>query len=132
MRRDVHDLRAELLRSALYRGTEDRSAPTSARAERVGRLAGVALVDRDVVERHAEELAHELRGRRLEPLPMRSGADVDVDGAVGLDADVRRLGAVRPDHALGLDVEADSYADEPPRIQPLTLPHAKRLVVDDR
>ena len=132
MGRDLGHLLSEALGGALDRGTQDRTAPTAAGPERVRRLVGVALMHRDVVERHTEELADELRGRRLQTLPVRSGAEVHADGAVGLDADVRGFGAVRPDHALRLDVQADAHPQEASDRELLPLPHAERVVVDHR
>ena len=117
----VDHFAAELLRCTAYRGTEDRSAPAPARTERVGRLARVALVHRDIVERDTEELAHELRGRGLEPLSVGSRPEVHVDGAIRLHTDVRGLSAVGPDHALRFDVQADADADEPSCIELLAL-----------
>ena len=119
-------------RRAPDRGAEDRPAPAPAGAERVGRLVGVALVDGHVVVGDAEELAHQLRGRGLEALPVRSRAEVHVDAAVGLDADVRRLRAVGTHHALRLDVETDADAEQAPACELLSLPDAERVVVEHR
>ena len=130
VRGDLGHLLSEALGGALDRGTEDRTAPTAARPERVRRLVGVALMHRDVVERHTEELADELRGRGLQTLPVRSGAEVHAHGAVGLDAEVRGFGAVRPDHALRLDVQADAHPQEASDRELLPLPDAECVVVD--
>ena len=100
--------------------------------KRVRRLARVALVHRDIVERDAEELAHELRGRGLEPLSVGSRPEVHLDGAIRLHTDVRGLGAVGPDHALRFDVQADADADEPSCIELLALPRAELVVSDHR
>lgn len=129
---DVGDLQLELLGCTPDGGTVDRTAAAPAGAEGVRGLAGVALVHLDVVERYAEVLADELRGGGLQPLAVLSGAEIHRDAAVGLHADVRRFGAVRPHHALRLDVQADAEAEEPPGVALLALPRAEPVVVDHR
>ena len=52
--------------------------------------------------------------------------------AVGLDADVGRLGAVGTHHALRLDVQADADAEQTTARELLALPDAERVVVEHR
>ena len=56
------------------------------------------------------------------PWPCEPEPEVHVDAAVGLDPDVRRLGAVRTHRALRLDVQADADAEQAPGGELLALP----------
>ena len=82
------------------------AAPAGAGAER--RAVGVALAHGDVVEVDAEVLGHELRGRRLESLAVRTGTDEHVDAPVGVHAHVRGLVGVRRDARLRFHVDREA------------------------
>ena len=129
---DRGDLRAQFLRRESDRGAEDRAAAASAGAERVRRLARVALMDRHRVERDTEMLGDELRGRGLDALSVRPRAEVHVDTAARLDADVRRLGGVGPHRrpAARCTARCRSRAAVPARN--CSCCGAEAVVVDDR
>ena len=67
-------------------GREQRAARHVERARAAGAAAvhpvGVALLDGDAVERHAEFLRDELREGRLVALPVRLRADIEFDAAI--------------------------------------------------
>ena len=63
------------------------------RANALLRDARVAVLNRDVLDRHAELVRQHLREGRLVALPVRRGAGRGRDAAVALDGDVRVLPA---------------------------------------
>ena len=71
---------------------------------------GVAFVDIDVVERHAEPFRHALREGRFVALPAGERADHDVDPALRMHRDVGALARIA---AGGLEVTAKPDAAQP-------------------
>ncbi len=109
---DGEDLLLQQDRGVVDRGADHRAAAAPAGARTVRRGFGVALVDGDVVDVHAEVLGRELGGGGLETLAVRPRRDVHVDAAVGRDAQMRGLVAVRAEVRLRLDVEREPDAQE--------------------
>ena len=92
---------------------DDAGEPHRARRVRAAAFlddVGVALVDIDVVERHAEPLRHALRKRGLVALPARERADHDVDPALRMHGDVGALARIA---AGGFEIAAQPDAAQP-------------------
>ncbi len=92
---------------------DDAGKPHRARGMRAAAFlddVGVALVDVDVVERHAEPFRHALRERGLVALPAGQRADHDVDPALRMHGDVGALARIA---AGGFEVTAKPDAAQP-------------------
>ena len=70
---------------------------------------GVAEDDLHLLDRHVEQVGHDLREARLVPLPARLGADHHVDAALRAHVDLRLL-LGRADR--GLDVVGEPEAEQ--------------------
>jgi hypothetical protein len=106
VRGDPARLLDDLLGSLDHGRAADGERPRAVAVEALRRRLGVAVEDLDVLERNTELIGHDLAERGLMPLPVRAGADDDLDLAGCQHAHRRVLPTTgaevqRPQHAGG-------------------------------
>ena len=95
-RGELGHLRLHLAAGHVQRGAADRLRAAAERADPLFDDGRVAVLDRDVLDRHAELIGQHLRERRLVALAVRRRAGRGRDAAVALDGDLRVFPASGP------------------------------------
>ena len=100
------------------RGSADSLRSTAEGADPLLHDSGIAVENRDVLERNAELIGEHLRERRLVALTVRRSASRRADAAVALDRHLRMFPSAgrkrrRRSDAADLDVDREPETDEP-------------------
>src|ERR1700691_4000769 len=91
MRSDLFGLRFDLVQSLYQRRHADRTGARTVGAHAELHLVGIAVNDRNAVDRHAKPFRHDLSESRLVALAVRMRADQHFDRAGRIDANLARL-----------------------------------------
>ena len=114
----LRHLRPHLGAGHVQRRAADRLRPAAERPDALFHDRRVAVMDRDVLDRHAELIGKHLPERRFVTLPVRRGASRCADAAVAFDGYLRVLPPARGQsgrrtNSAHFDVHRQTEADQP-------------------